>query len=246
MSAIRTFALAPAFFLLSAFSTLDDVKALIEDDKLEQGFRLAEERAAAGDWEGHQALAWFYDQGKVVAEDDSRAAVHFRKAAEAGSRHAQWRLGVMLDLGEGVPADPDEAFGWIAKAAAQGYREAFTSMGVMHALGRGTPVDYAKSRQWYLKAARAGEPHGFYGIAVLHEQGQGVERDLVEALAWLIVALTLGDEEAETAASKYDLGQADTRAAVERAKAILEEFGLSRHRIRFREFDSELQDADTV
>ena len=243
---MRLAALAISWFLLSAFSTLDEVRALVADDRIDEGLRLSEERAAANDPEGHEALAWFYDMGRGVTEDDSRAAFHFLKAAEAGSAHAQWRLGVMLDLGQGVAENPDEAFSWISKSAAQDYAEAFVSLGVLYARGRGTPRDFARSRYWYLKAARAGAAHGFYGIGVLHEQGEGVEADPVEALAWFLVAAVQGDGEARQAVGRFRLPPERTRAAVERAHAILREFGLEGREIRVRKGDSEGEGPDTT
>lgn len=236
---MRTAFLAAAFLTLSAFSTAEEVDVLVRAGKLEQAFRLAEQRAASGDRQGDDALGWFYDRGRFVAEDNPKAVHHFRKAAEAGVPHAQWRLGVMLDEGEGVKADPGEAFAWLSKAAAQDYSLAMVSLGVMHALGRGTPVDYGKSRSWYLKGARAGAAHGFFGIGVLHAQGQGVPRDRVEALAWLMAAATLGDEQAKEAAEQMGLDHDQTRAAADRATAILAEFGHPNRKVRFRDLDRE-------
>ena len=243
---MRLIALAISYFLLTAFSTLDDVRALVAEDRIEEGLRLSEERAAANDPEGHEALAWFHDMGRGVPEDDSRAAFHFLKAAEAGSAHAQWRLGVMLDLGQGVAENPDEAFSWISKSAAQDYAEAYVSLGVLYARGRGTARDYARSRHFYLKAARAGAAHGFYGIGVLHEQGEGVAADPVEALAWFMVAAVQGDSEARQAVGKFKLPPERTRAAVDRANVILKEFGLEGNKIRFRDMDSEGEEAPTT
>ena len=227
---MRLVLLAFAYFWLAAFSTMEDIRALVKEEKLEQAFRLAEQKATAGDHEGEEALAWFYDEGKFVAKDDSKAAYWFRKAAEAGRPHSQWRLGVMLDSGEGVAPDPGEAFALFSRSAAQNYRNAFTSLGVMHALGRGTPEDFVKSRYWYEKAARAGEPHGLFGIGMLHHFGQGVPKDDVEAFAWLTVAYFNGDEQAEEPMRILGKGlsERDTRRAVKRMNEISVEFGLTK------------------
>ena len=226
---LRVIGLAAAFFLLTAFSTTSEIRALVEQKKLEQAFNLAQEKAAAGDHQGEEALAWFYDEGKFVALDDAKAAYWFRKAAEAGLRHAQWRLGVMLDSGEGVESDPGEAFAWFSRSAAQNYRNAFTSLGVMHALGRGTAEDFVKSRYWYEKAARAGEPHGFFGIGMLHHFGQGVPKDDAEACAWLTIAYFNGDSQAKRPMEILvaALSEGEMRRAVKRMNEISAEFGLT-------------------
>jgi hypothetical protein len=225
---MRFVALALAFVLLTAFSTMDEIDALVRAGQLEEGFRLSEQKAAAGDHEGEEALAWFYDEGKFVAEDDARAAFYFRKAAEAGLRHSQWRLGVMLDLGEGVPADPAEALSWFEKSAAQNYAKAWTSLGVMHAEGRGTRQDFARARAYYLQAGKAGEPHGFYGIGILYMLGQGVPQDNVEGFVWLAIADINGDSQARAPmrAAAAMLKKSDIKRAARRMEAITNELGL--------------------
>ena len=226
---MRLVVIAAAFVLLCGFTEMKDVQDLVRADKVEEAFQLSQEWAATGDAEAHEALAWFHEEGKGTPKDLSKAAWHFRRAAEAGHKHSQWKLGKMLDLGEGVAADPDEAFQWLSRSAAQGYRHAWTSLGVMHAMGRGTPVDYAKSRDAYMRAARMHEPHGFFGVGVLHLLGQGVRADPVEAFAWFMVAHFLGDEQAKPAADKAaeHLSEKQVKRAVKRMNAISREFGLN-------------------
>lgn len=225
----------PLFLLLAwtalfAGKTNDDVNALVKAERLAEAFALSEERAAAGDPEGDQALAWFYDQGRYVIEDKAKAASYFRKCANSGLKHCQWRLGVMLDMGEGVPANLDEAFSLLSASAAQGYSDAYVSLGVMHAMGRGTPVDYAKSMESYRTGARLGEAHGFFGVGVLYNLGQGVLRDPVEAVAWFLIAHFEGDTQAKAAADRLtkDMSQPDFEKAVSIMNRIKDEFGLGK------------------
>jgi hypothetical protein len=219
-------ALLPLLFLsLAAFAPLDEARLLIEAGKLDQAYALAREHSDAGDPSAHEALAWFLDEGKVVAKDRAAAARLFRAAAQAGRMHSQWRLGVMLDTGDGVAADPVEALRWLEKAAAQDYPPAMVSMAVMNATGRGMPVDYGKARAWYEKGARRGHPHGFYGMGVLLANGQGVERNMVESLAWMLVSANLGNREASASLEAYHLSREDVLRAGDRANAIAREYG---------------------
>lgn len=228
---MKILALAFSYFLLTAFSTMDEVWTLVREDKLEQAFRLSQERAAAGDHEGEEALAWFYDEGAFGTQDKAKAADYFRRAAEGGQKHSQWRLGVMLDLGEGVEPDAEAAFTWLQKSAAQNYRRAFTSLGVMYAMGRGVPQDFALARQAYLSAARLGEPHGFFGVGVLHMRGEGTLLDKAEAFAWFTVAHFEGDELAKAAMDEAgkDLNEAEMQRAIDRTNAITKELGLNKN-----------------
>ncbi len=217
-----------AWAALFAGKTNDDVRALINDDKLHEAFALSGDRAAAGDPEGDQALAWFYDQGRHVVKDKVRAAQHFRKCADAGLKHCQWRLGVMLDTGDGIPISVDEAFSYLSASARQDYPRAHSSLGLMYATGRGTLIDHKKSMDSYRTAARLGESHGFYGVGVLYKLGQGVAKDNLRSFAWFLVAHFQGDEEAQAAMDNIgkNFSEDDLRRAVEIANQIKQEFGL--------------------
>lgn len=236
---MRPFLALLALALTAASPASEEALRLMDGGQEAEAFSMVEGAAARGDADAIDYLAWFYDQGRFVARDQGRAAALYRRAAELGQRHAQWRLGVMLDTGEGVAENPAEALQWIKRAADQGSPLGAASLAVMYANGRGVAVDYEQARRWYLEAARRGTAAGFYGMAVLHANGQGVPRDMVEGLAWMLVAATLGDERAQREAERFGLSDAQSRAAAHRGNAILREFGLERHEIRFRNLDAE-------
>lgn len=231
------FVLISALFLIAA-APEDEARELMDAGQPLRAFEI-DAAAAQGDIDAIDYLAWFYDEGRVVHQDRVRAAALYRQAADRGQRHAQWRLGVMLDLAQGVAEDPVEAVRLFRLAVDQGSPNAHVSLGVMYATGRGVPRDYGESRRHYLEAARLGEPHGFYGVGVLYSNGEGVAADRQEALAWTLVAATLGDSEAARAAENFNLGSEATAAAVERANAILWEYGYQGMRVEFRDIDAE-------
>lgn len=214
---------------LGAGKTNDDVNALVKAGDLRAAFDLSLERAEAGDPEGDQALGWFYDNGKHVIEDKAKAVQHFRKCADAGLKHCQWRLGVMLDMGEGATADPQEAFRLFAASAAQDYPNALASLGVMYANGRGTLPDFAKSMESYRTAAKLGNAHGFFGVGMLHAMGQGVPKDYQRAFAWFLVAHFQGDKQAKAVMDELseDFSDDEFGEAVKIANEINKELGLS-------------------
>lgn len=214
-----------SFLLALASPASDEAGRLVDEGRDSEAFALAERGASEGDADAVNFLAWMYDEGRHVRQDQPRAARLYRQAAEAGNSHAQWRLGVMLDQAEGVPEDPDEALRWIRLAADQGLAAAYASLGVMYANGRGTKADFAQSRRHYLEAARRGEPRGFYGVGALHSNGQGVPADEVEGLAWILTAAALGDTLAQEQADLSGLEEDAARLTVDRANAILREFG---------------------
>jgi TPR repeat protein len=173
-------------------------------------------------------LAWFYDNGRGVTHDATMAARIYRQAAEAGDKHAQWRLGVMLDKGEGVAADPAEAVRWFEKSAAQGFTNAFTSIGVMYSTGRGVPQDNAKALASYQEAARRHNVHAFNEIGTIYANGEGVPVDHIEAAAWIIIAASYGDEVAKQHLQQVGTGfeKADWDRAAARATEISKEYKL--------------------
>lgn len=232
---MRILLLPLLLFLLSGFSTMTDVQELIKAGRMDEAYALSKKQSAVLDPEGDEALAWFYDHGNVVAEDKAEAARLFRRAAEAGRKHSQWRLGVMLDIGEGVRPDPAEAVRWFERSAAQNYSKAYVSLGVMHATGRGVEQDFEESRRMYLAGARLGDAHGFFGVGVLFFLGQGMERDPEESFAWMLVSAALEDEQALERLDKYDLDTAAKHRAAARANEIAREFGLANLNIEFEE-----------
>ena len=92
----------------------------------------------------------------------SAAAEWFRKAAEQGVPHAQWRLGKMLldgrpKFAEGsvpVPKAADEGLKWILLAANQGLDGAQCDLGYFCEKGYGVKQDYVEAYKWYKLGTR--------------------------------------------------------------------------------------------
>lgn len=182
---------------------------------------------AKGEIEAISALAWRYETGSGVAEDDARAASLYRAAAARGEPLAQWRLGVMIDEGSAA-GSAEDAVALFRGAAAQKSAAAMASLAVMHATGRGVERDYEAAMRYYQAAARMGSAHGIQGIGVLHANGQGVERDMDEALAYWLVAAAAGNGAATTLVLEHMPASGTGRAGriYARASAIADAYGL--------------------
>ena len=236
---MRSIWVLSAAFLTMAAAPVDDAVKLVEAGRGKEAVALLEKAAATKDADAIDYLAQLYDDGEVVSQDLSHAAILYRQAAELGNTHAQWRLGVMLDMSEGVKENPKEAVEWFRKAAAKRDRSAVSSLAAMYANGRGVSQDFTEAKRLYLEAARLGEPHGFFGVALLYYNGQGVKPDPIESLAWMWVAANLGDRQAKKALTEYELPSSDTRIAAERANAIAREFGYQNVAARFVDCDAD-------
>ena len=100
-----------------------------------------------------------YHDGKGVSQDDTQAAVWWRKAAEQGFAPAQYSLGLSCDLGKGVPLDHAQAAKWYRMAAEQGYATAQFNLATSYYNGVGVQQDYPEAFFWYDVAA-SGEVNG--------------------------------------------------------------------------------------
>ncbi|MEZ0243239.1 MAG: tetratricopeptide repeat protein [Sphingomonas sp.] len=204
-------------------------RQLLKDGRVAEAVALVQAKARTGDADALDFLGWFYDTGTGLPKDPVKAADYYRRAAEAGSAHGQWRYGVMLDMGEGgLKSDPVAAMRWFEKARAQGFTNAMVSIGVMYSNGRGVPVDHAKAREAYLDGARHRNIGAFYQLGVIYLKGEGVPIDRFEALAWFLIGMTVGDDRAEKAFKTYsaDLSDEDMQRLTERANALLDEHGI--------------------
>jgi TPR repeat protein len=127
-----------------------------------------------------------YAEGMRVygRKDYAKAAILFRKAAEAGNAGAQFELGLMYDDGLGTPQDYKQAMAWYEKAAAQGNAPAQYNMGVLYNQGNGVAQDPKQAASWYEKAAEQGFAPAQAALGFLYDEGRGVEQDYKKALAW--------------------------------------------------------------
>jgi TPR repeat protein len=128
----------------------------------------------------------------LTVQDDSEAALWFRKAADQGLALAQDNLGGMYASGRGVPQDDAEALRWYRKAADQGLALAQNNLGFMYANGRGVPQDYAKAVAWYRKGADQGLAEAENNLGGMYDTGRGVPHDDGEAVEFFRKAADQG------------------------------------------------------
>lgn len=119
------------------------------------------------------------------------------RAAEAGDREAQYKLGFMYSFGRGVDLNGKEAVRWYTKAADQGKVEALLRIGDMYRDGFGVQVDYGEAFQWYQKGAELGNRDCQFYIAGMYFRGRGVEQDYEKAFAWYLKAAEQGSAGAQ-------------------------------------------------
>ena len=110
--------------------------------------------AKAGDSEAQYDIAYRYEKGRGVEQDEEIALSWFRKAAEKGLDKAQYKLGMFYLDGIGVDPNPAKAQTWLGKAAVQGYPPAQYQLGKFYAAN--DHRDYERALNWLEKARTNG------------------------------------------------------------------------------------------
>lgn len=109
-------------------------------------------RAEQGNPDAQNDLAVEYQKSKKF----ELAAQLFRKAAEQGSKVAQFNLGLCFEQGLGVSEDAKQAAEWHLKSAEQGYAAAQERLGAFYTEGKGVLKDLQKAAEWNRKAGAQG------------------------------------------------------------------------------------------
>lgn len=210
-------------FTVAASPATDEAQRLLAQRQDAQAFARVDAAARRGDIDAVALLGWFYDTGRHVPRDFTRAAEQYRRAVR-DNVSVQWRLGVMHDLGQGVPENPAEAVRLFRQAAAADNANGNASLAVMYANGRGVPTDYSQALRYYRRAAELGGPAGFLGMGILYHHGLGVSRAPMEAAAWYLAAHAMRDSRARELIASLGLDAAQTQQAVTRANQLLQSY----------------------
>lgn len=160
------------------------------------------------------------DSPRSMNPDLMVAVAALKKAADAGSAEAQFRLGMMYANGDGVPLDRKQGAELVSAAAGQGHAEAMLTMGWICANGFGVETDEQQAKAWYLRAAEQGSPKAQYTVATMYRFGQfGEERDAEQAVAWYLKAADQGVAPAQFALGRLlmdgKMVQKDEEAALQ-------------------------------
>lgn len=207
--------------LVAASPASDEARRLLAERRDAEAFERVDTASRRGDEDSTALLAWFYDAGRHVPRNYSRAAELYRRVAD-NNPSVQWRLGVMLDTGQGVPEDPEQAIRMFRRAAAENDPNAHASLGVMYASGRGVREDFGQAMRYSRRAAELGSAAGYFQIAWLYQYGLGVNRSADEAAAWYLAAHAMRDGRARTKFQELGLNPEATRRATARANQLLQ------------------------
>ena len=153
-----------------------------------------------------------------VPTDDTRSALLFKKAADAGDDLGTTLFAQSLQSGTGVARDEARAAELVKAAAARGLVESELEYARVLTFGLGLPKDEAAGTAIYRRIADTGEPVAQYGLAMAYLYGKGIERDPAAAVRWVDAAARQGLSVAQR--SLGDLYRTGTGVPVLRGEAF--------------------------
>ncbi|MFM0719861.1 tetratricopeptide repeat protein [Paraburkholderia strydomiana] len=209
------------------------------------GTAYAQDRVAKSNDPETQTAVADYNAGNLSA-----ALAEFRKAAERGSRLAEFNYAMMLLNGEGTPVNVDEGKKWLRKAADANMSHAQYVYGKMYDDGEFVGRDPVEAHRWFLKAAQQGHVQAELALANQFLDGRGTERDNKQAFVWYKKAAQGGDMTAQyVTGSFYERGGdgVDKNLNVARAYyAAAAAQGDPAARLKYQQLSAQLRDQKEV
>jgi TPR repeat protein len=127
-------------------------------------------------------------QGLNAPKDPQAGAGWLLRAAEMGSVHAAFSVGVMYERGFVVARDSMRAVEWYRKAADGNVPMAKHNLALMLRDGKGTPRDGKAAVELLREAARQGMAASMFVLGDIYERGDAGSKDAIAALAWFSIA----------------------------------------------------------
>ena len=153
-------------------------------------------------------LGYFYNVGRGLGQDYSKAAQNYEAAALRGVSPAKNNHALLYQEGRGVQKDLTKAFELYRSAAQDGSTAGKYNLAMCYYQASGTTQNIAESLRWLRAAATEGHAAAEHFLAVLYAQGIGVPLDYLEAARWMLLSAQQGYPAAETdLACLYELGR---------------------------------------
>lgn len=119
-------------------------------EEVAEGLKWLELAAQRGDAEAATMLAWYHQE-----RDEAKAVYWWNRAADLGSKDAQWTMVRRCLTGLGTRASESDAFRWLRKLAEGGDVRAMREVGQCYEAGKGCIRNYREAKRWYERAGDA-------------------------------------------------------------------------------------------
>jgi hypothetical protein len=169
-------------------------ETLLDQNRFAEAIPLFAQTCDAGIARGCSDLAYLYNQGKGVAQDDIRAGVLAIKACNAGDGYGCDSIGEIYEKGIGVTADYSSAVEFFTKACNERNSNGCYNLGQMYDSGEGVIKDSSQAAAYYSKACNAGSAEGCNQLAYMYDNGIGVAKDSQKARQFITKSCNMGNK----------------------------------------------------
>jgi TPR repeat protein len=123
-----------------------------------------------------------------VDKNETLAIQWLRRAVDAGSTSAMYRLGLAYHYGTSAVRNLPSAREWYLKAAAGDEADGMYALGLMSYQGDGAAQSYSDAIAWYRRASDKGHVQDMTNLGRMYDLGQGIATDPGKAMQLFLQA----------------------------------------------------------
>lgn len=170
-------------------------RSLEKIGELKQAFRMWQKASAAGSEEGEFKVAYCYDVGLGVRENQVKANALYHALLEKSPHDAAANnLGYNYLYGLGTKENNDMAFRYLSIAVQEGSQNALLHLGRCYRYGWGTAPDINEAIRLLKQAAKHGIAAAMWNLGFIYYEGErGTPRDVRAAARWWRMGAELGN-----------------------------------------------------
>lgn len=168
-------------YLVQCINELKDAECNIRYAKLrrilvgnldESAFKAVQRAEKMGYPEAYTELAFYYENGYIVEEDDSKAYIYLQKAASKNEKNALEKIGEAYLKAHKYDLAKDEKKGidYLEKAGALGNGEAYRTLGDYYFVDKKNAVNLEKAIGYYKKGVALDNPYAAWNLTSLYSE----------------------------------------------------------------------------
>ncbi|KIC71031.1 tetratricopeptide repeat protein [Candidatus Protochlamydia amoebophila] len=176
--------------------------------------------ANQGNSQAQYNLGNFYELGKGVNQDISKAIFYYQQAAAKGFAQALYILARCYEVGKRVEKSFEKAFDLYQQAALQGHKKALYKIAICYEYGfLNIKESWKEALSYYKLAAKQGHLKAIRHLFLLYHYGKKVKESQKEALEYLRLGVKLNDSECQ-----FQLGEYYARGWGSLTRSLVEAF----------------------
>lgn len=146
--------------------------------------QLFEKAALTGNASAQNNLAYMYQQGYGVSQDNTKAMEWYLKSAAQGNSGAQFNVGFIYQ----EMKEYEKAANWYKKSAQNENMNALNNLGFLYEKGYGVAKNERTAAELYKKSADKGHVRAQFNMGNMYEKGIGVSKNKQTAIKYYMMA----------------------------------------------------------